>query len=59
MLEHPEFMRAGVTLSQFSFQVPKPLQDNYVRKRSYAKAMKQYDGSALEMPRLQEPAEGM
>lgn len=52
-------MRAGVTLSQFSFQVPKPLQDNYVRKRSYAKAMKQYDGSALEMPRLQEPAEGM
>ncbi|XXG70969.1 hypothetical protein AAC387_Pa07g0325 [Persea americana] len=57
LLEHPEFMRAGVTLSQFSFQVPKPLQDNYVRKRSYAKAMKQYDGSALEMPRLQEPAE--
>lgn len=46
-------------MSQFSFQVPRPLQDNYVRKRSYAKAMKQHDGSALEMPRLNEPAEGM
>ncbi|KAL2896740.1 Methyl-CpG-binding domain-containing protein 2 [Bienertia sinuspersici] len=33
LLEHPEFM-TGVTLSQFSFRIPKPLQENYVRKRT-------------------------
>ncbi|XP_030493433.2 methyl-CpG-binding domain-containing protein 2 [Cannabis sativa] len=33
LLEHPEYTRDGVKLSQFSFQIPKPLQDNYVRKR--------------------------
>jgi hypothetical protein len=27
-------MRDGVTLSQFSFQIPKPLQKDYVRKRT-------------------------
>ena len=31
--KHPEYMEQGVTLSQFSFQTPKPLQENYVRKR--------------------------
>lgn len=34
LLENPEYMRDGVTLSQFSFQIPKPLQENYVRKRA-------------------------
>lgn len=34
LLDHPEFIRQGVTLSQFSFQTPKPLQENYVRKRT-------------------------
>ncbi|KAJ6742070.1 METHYL-CPG BINDING PROTEIN MBD [Salix viminalis] len=33
LTEHPEYMTYGVTLSQFSFQIPKPLQENYVRKR--------------------------
>lgn len=33
LLEHPEYLTDGVTLSQFSFQIPKPLQENYVRKR--------------------------
>ncbi|KAG9449315.1 hypothetical protein H6P81_009280 [Aristolochia fimbriata] len=33
LLEHPEFIEAGVNKSQFSFQIPKPLQENYVRKR--------------------------
>lgn len=33
LMEHSEYLRQGVTLSQFSFQVPKPLQENYVRKR--------------------------
>ncbi|BAU03002.1 hypothetical protein VIGAN_11260400 [Vigna angularis var. angularis] len=34
LTEHPEYTRDGVTLSQFSFQIPRPLQENYVRKRS-------------------------
>ncbi|XP_059636869.1 methyl-CpG-binding domain-containing protein 2-like isoform X2 [Cornus florida] len=33
LLEHPEYMAKGVTMSQFSFQIPRPLQENYVRKR--------------------------
>ncbi|KAG6625524.1 methyl-CpG-binding domain-containing protein 2-like isoform X3 [Carya illinoinensis] len=33
LLEHPEYMNDDVSLSQFSFQIPKPLQENYVRKR--------------------------
>ncbi|XP_039138490.1 methyl-CpG-binding domain-containing protein 2-like [Dioscorea cayenensis subsp. rotundata] len=33
LLEHPEYIRDGVTMSQFSFQIPRPLQENYVRKR--------------------------
>ncbi|XP_010669582.2 methyl-CpG-binding domain-containing protein 2 [Beta vulgaris subsp. vulgaris] len=34
LLEHPEFAMQGVTLSQFSFRIPKPLKENYVRKRT-------------------------
>ncbi|KAM7272347.1 hypothetical protein ACFE04_027010 [Oxalis oulophora] len=34
LMEHPEYLREGVTLSQFSFQIPKPLRENYVRKRT-------------------------
>lgn len=34
LMDHPEYMESGVSLSRFSFQVPKPLQENYVRKRS-------------------------
>ncbi|KAF3956183.1 hypothetical protein CMV_018665 [Castanea mollissima] len=37
-LEHPEHMTDGVTLSQFSFQIPRPLQENYVRKRPTRRA---------------------
>ncbi|KAJ8499055.1 hypothetical protein OPV22_009607 [Ensete ventricosum] len=33
LMEHPEYVREGVNLSQFSFIIPKPLQENYVRKR--------------------------
>ncbi|XP_021277387.1 methyl-CpG-binding domain-containing protein 2 isoform X2 [Herrania umbratica] len=34
LIEHPEYATEGVTLSRFSFQIPKPLQEDYVRKRS-------------------------
>ncbi|CAL1414034.1 unnamed protein product [Linum trigynum] len=32
LADHPEFAE-GLSMSQFSFQTPKPLQENYVRKR--------------------------
>lgn len=32
-MDHPEYTSDGVTLRQFSFQIPKPLQEDYVRKR--------------------------
>lgn len=35
MHEHSE---PGVTLSQFSFQIPEPLEENYVRKRRTSSA---------------------
>ncbi|KAK1367462.1 methyl-CpG-binding domain-containing protein 2 [Heracleum sosnowskyi] len=33
LLEHPDEAE-GVALSQFSFQIPRPLQENYVKKRT-------------------------
>lgn len=43
-----------MTLAQFSFQVPKPLQENYVRKRSSSVAALP-DGSFTRMPESFEP----
>jgi len=31
--ENPEYAAQGVTLAQFSFQIPRPLRQNYVKKR--------------------------
>ncbi|KAG6498163.1 hypothetical protein ZIOFF_046073 [Zingiber officinale] len=50
LLEHPEYARQGVTLSQFSFQAPRPLQENYVRKRPI-RFMNPSDGSDLLLQR--------
>lgn len=33
MSDHPEYLTQGVSFSQFSFQCPRPLQENYVKKR--------------------------
>ncbi|KAK9931560.1 hypothetical protein M0R45_018833 [Rubus argutus] len=33
LIEHPEYRMDGLSMSQFSFQIPRPLQENYVRKR--------------------------
>lgn len=52
LLEHPEYVEEGVTMSQFSFQIPKPLQENYVRKRP----PRVTDGTALGMSRPLEPS---
>ncbi|MED6144983.1 methyl-CpG-binding domain-containing protein [Stylosanthes scabra] len=48
LLEHPEYIRDGVTLSQFSFQIPKPLQENYVRKRPLKLKSSYEDGRPIE-----------
>lgn len=34
LYKHPEYMEQGVTTAQFSFTTPKPLQEDYVKKRS-------------------------
>lgn len=34
LAEHPEYVNAGVSLSQFSFIIPRALDDNYCRKRT-------------------------
>ena len=46
-------MTDGVTLSQFSFQIPRPLQENYVRKRPTRRA------ALCDGTRPLEPDEGM
>ncbi|XP_010533052.1 PREDICTED: methyl-CpG-binding domain-containing protein 2-like [Tarenaya hassleriana] len=33
LAEHPEYVAEGIKLSQFSFQIPIPLREDYVRKR--------------------------
>ncbi|XP_042474120.1 uncharacterized protein LOC122056294 isoform X2 [Zingiber officinale] len=56
LVEHPEYARQGVTLSQFSFQAPRPLQENYVRKRPL-RLMNSSDGSDLLLQQLLEVEE--
>ncbi|XP_072971964.1 methyl-CpG-binding domain-containing protein 2-like isoform X1 [Typha angustifolia] len=43
LVDSPEHIRQDVDLSQFSFQIPRPLQENYVRKR---------------VPRVNNPSDG-
>lgn len=47
LIEHPEYQTEGVSMRRFSFQIPKPLQENYVRKRR-ANMNASCDGSKLE-----------
>lgn len=56
LLEHPEHGQ-GVTLSQFSFQSPRPLQENYVRKRP-ARLTNSCNDPDTVLPRPTEPEEG-
>ncbi|KAA8522683.1 hypothetical protein F0562_009155 [Nyssa sinensis] len=50
LLEHPEYMAEGVTMSKFSFQTPRPLQEDYVRKRP-TRLTAPFDGLNLGMSR--------
>lgn len=56
MFKHPEYVVQGVTLSQFSFRIPKPLQENYVKKRVY-RALP--DGNFTGIPGSFEPSPGI
>ncbi|XP_022730473.1 methyl-CpG-binding domain-containing protein 2-like isoform X2 [Durio zibethinus] len=48
LIEHPEYATEGVTLSRFSFQIPKPLQEDYVRKRPARQTASHDNASPLE-----------
>ena len=50
LAENPHYIREGVNLSQFSFAIPKPLQEDYVRKGTLT--------DAHELPELPEIAQG-
>ncbi|CAK9154962.1 unnamed protein product [Ilex paraguariensis] len=54
--DHPDYIKEGVSMSQFSFQIPRPLQENYVRKRP-ARFATVHDASRLGMPGSLEPSE--
>ncbi|MQL85615.1 hypothetical protein Taro_018135, partial [Colocasia esculenta] len=54
LLEHPEYVIGGVKLSQFSFQSPRPLQENYVRKRNI-RTTNPDEMTGVGLPRLPEP----
>ncbi|XP_031504466.1 methyl-CpG-binding domain-containing protein 2-like [Nymphaea colorata] len=56
LLSHPEYMQAGVNLSQFSYQIPRPLNDGYVRKRGSARAAHAHPNGDVSLP-LPEPVE--
>ncbi|KQK17413.1 methyl-CpG-binding domain-containing protein 2 [Brachypodium distachyon] len=36
LAENPHYIQQGASLSQFSFAIPKPLQEDYVKKRTHA-----------------------
>ncbi|GAA0179430.1 chromatin/chromatin-binding, or -regulatory protein [Lithospermum erythrorhizon] len=54
--ENPRYVEEGVRLSQFSFQIPRPLQENYVRKRPARPALL-HDGNGSGASGFAEPSE--
>ncbi|GER41755.1 methyl-CPG-binding domain protein 02 [Striga asiatica] len=55
--EHPKYMHEGVNLSQFSFQIPRPLQENYVRKHPTARPLPVNNSSQHALPGYLPPSE--
>ncbi|KAG6384835.1 hypothetical protein SASPL_153654 [Salvia splendens] len=53
--ENPVYKEQGVSLSQFSFQTPRPLHENYLRKRSKPTS----DAGDLGMSRFPYPSEDL
>ncbi|XP_071717263.1 methyl-CpG-binding domain-containing protein 2-like [Rutidosis leptorrhynchoides] len=60
LFKHPEFVEQGVKISQFSFKIPKPLQENYVRKvrKHPARMAAVHDADNFSMPTSVEPSSG-
>lgn len=54
--EHPEYIDAGVNMSQFSFQIPRPLQEDYVKKRPTRPATP-HEENGFGMRKFKEPCE--
>jgi hypothetical protein len=55
LADHAESVAQGVEVSQFSFEIPSPLQEDYVIKRSQKS---QSDASQIETTKLVQPEEG-
>ncbi|PKA65817.1 Methyl-CpG-binding domain-containing protein 2 [Apostasia shenzhenica] len=53
---HPEYDQ--VNLSQFSFQIPRPLQENYVKKRP-SRSVNAVDGADVGLPQLTQSEEAL
>lgn len=56
--EHPEYTEAGVNITQFSFQTPKPAREDYVRKRPSSLSTRKLGGKS-RVPDIDEPTNGM
>lgn len=53
--KHPELMNEEVSLAKFSFQIPKPLQEDYVRKRPTRPALQTDAGGLGNQQYLPQP----
>ena len=54
--ENPECVAQGVTLAQFSFQIPRPLRQDYVKKKP--KLINPSDEASTIMSKSFQPEEG-
>uniref|UniRef100_A0A0E0E8F2 MBD domain-containing protein n=1 Tax=Oryza meridionalis TaxID=40149 RepID=A0A0E0E8F2_9ORYZ len=55
LLENPDYVAQGVTLTQFSFQIPRPLRQDYVKKRP--KIVNLNDEASVVMTKSVKPEE--
>ncbi|KAL5201065.1 hypothetical protein ABZP36_035419 [Zizania latifolia] len=55
LLENPDYVAQGVTLTQFSFQIPRPLRRDYVKKRP--KIMSPSDEASIVTTKSAQPEE--
>lgn len=55
--ENPEYVAQGVTLAQFSFQIPRPLRQDYVKKKP--KLINPSDDASTITSKSFQPEEGL
>ncbi|XP_076908043.1 methyl-CpG-binding domain-containing protein 2-like [Bidens hawaiensis] len=56
LIAHPEYVEQGVTLAQFSFQIPKPLQENLRSRKRSSSVAALPDGNDMRMPESFQPS---